>query len=376
MNFASFFLFSITQYVTGFIIKSGIFAANMSGWLKYIWLSVLFHIVWTTCLFSQDKSYGRISVMFYNVENLFDIYDDSLKDDNDFLPGGVMRWNYSRYIKKIHSLYKVIASAGEWNIPEIIAMCEIENREVVQDLLYKTSLSKYDYGIVHEDSPDRRGIDVCMIYRKDAVKLLNYRYLIPSGTGVENFHSRSVLYAKLRVYSDTLHLLVNHWPSRRGGRLAGEEMRKSIAMMVGEVCDSVAGVNNEKCKIVICGDFNSTPDDTEIQTMLYSAGSGTLLENISLNSAKRGEGSYRYKGTWEMIDQIIVSKTLLNDESGLCTSMDHFRIFKPDFLLENDLVYPGLSPFSTYKGYRYHGGYSDHLPVLADLFMKVPCQGE
>ncbi|MBI5011028.1 MAG: hypothetical protein HZB98_15545 [Bacteroidia bacterium] len=151
-------------------------------------------------------------------------------------------------------------------------------------------------------------------------------------------------------------------------------MRKSISGMVADASNSVNKSCSENGKILICGDFNSTPDDTEIETLLNSVHPASGLVNLSLQPSEKGEGSYRFKGTWEMIDQVIVSKTLLNPESGIYIPAEGFRIFRPDFLLENDPVYPGLSPYSTYRGYRYHGGYSDHLPVIVDLFMKYPCQ--
>jgi predicted extracellular nuclease len=324
----------------------------------------------------QEIKSSGIRVMFYNVENLFDIYDDSVKNDDDFLQGGVMRWTNTRYYRKLNSLYKTIASAGEWNMPEIIAMCEVENRRVIQDLLSKTYLSKYNYGIIHEDSPDLRGIDVCMIYRRDLVEVINYSYLIPSGNEINDFHSRSVLFANLRIKSDTLNMIVNHWPSRRGGALAGEDLRKSIAGMVADVCKTINETSAGNGKILIVGDFNCTPDDTEIEMLINSVCSGSVLVNLSLKLCENGEGSYRYRGTWEMIDQVIVSGSLLNPGQGIYTSADRFRIFRPEFLLENDPVYPGFSPFSTYRGYKYHGGYSDHLPVIVDLFMKSPGQQE
>ena len=146
--------------------------------------------------------------------------------------------------------------------------------------------------------------------------------------------------------------------------------------MVAYTCNSFIQFCSERVKILICGDFNSTPDDTEIETLLNSVHSGSGLENLTLQLSDRGEGTYRYKGTWEMIDQVIVSKTLLNSGSGLYIPTGSFRILRPGFLLENDPVYPGLSPFSTYRGYRYHGGYSDHLPVIVDLFMSGPCRQE
>lgn len=319
-------------------------------------------------LLCQKPESEHLRLMSYNVENLFDIKNDSLTKDDDFLPDGVMRWNYSRYTKKLNSVYKTIVSAGEWSIPDIIAFCEVENRRVLQDLLFKTYLSKYEFGIVHDESPDLRGIDVCCIYNKKSVELIDYRYLIPDG--IKEFHSRSVLYARFMANTDTLHLFVNHWPSRRGGSLAAEDMRISIARMVHEVCDSVFRVTSGRAKIIICGDLNSSPGDIEIETLLRSDFSYSGLINLSEKLAAKGEGSYRYKGMWEMIDQVIVSGSLINNKSGWGTESNYFRIFKPGFLLEKDPLYPGFSPFSTYRGYKYNGGFSDHLPVLLDLITK------
>ena len=141
---------------------------------------ILIICVLTTPGFSQDTKTRSIRLMFYNVENLFDTDHDTLKDDLEFLPGGVRRWNHTRYNRKISSLYQTIAAAGEWSMPGIIVLCEVENRRVLEDLVHGTYLSKYDYGIVHEESPDPRGIDVCMIYRRDCAEVINYRYLIPA----------------------------------------------------------------------------------------------------------------------------------------------------------------------------------------------------
>jgi hypothetical protein len=320
--------------------------------------------------FSQDTDTRTIRLMFYNVENLFDTDHDSLKDDVEFLPDGVRQWSQSRYNRKISSLYKTIAAAGEWNMPGIVVMCEVENRKVLEYLVHGTYLSKYDYGIVHEESPDPRGIDVCMIYRRDCAELLNYRYLIPGNPGRGNFHTRSVLYASLLIGSDTLHLIANHWPSRRGGALAGEGMRIKIAEMVKDLCDSIGQAARGGAKIIIGGDFNCDPDDVEIRALLDHGNTGFPLINLTGDLAERGEGTYRYKGIWEMIDQVMVSEPLLNSDAGLYTGQGFVNVFRPGFLLAKDPVYPGSSPFSTYRGYRYQGGFSDHLPVLTDLFVK------
>jgi hypothetical protein len=316
---------------------------------------------------SQDAAGKPVRLMFYNVENLFDITDDSLKNDNDFLPGGLMKWNNTRYRKKINSLYKTIVSAGSPEPPDIISMCEVENRKVLKDLVYGTYLSKFDYRIVHEDSPDQRGIDVCLIYRGDALKLVNFSYWIPSSVKREEYKTRSVLYVKFACNQDTLHLILNHWPSRRGGVLAGEELRGNIAHMIAWKVDSITRCSSSGAKIIIGGDFNCTPDDQEVKVLVTNRDSKLQMINLSEKIAEKGQGTYRYMGTWEMLDQVIVSNLLLGCKTGLYTSGGMLTIFKPEFLLKKDPKYPGFSPLSTYRGYRYQGGFSDHLPVLLDL---------
>jgi hypothetical protein len=319
---------------------------------------------------SREPHFTSVRMIFYNVENFFDIYDDTLTQDDDFLPGGVMRWNYARYKRKINSIYKTIIAAGEWDPPDIVALCETENKKVLQDLLYETNLYRFDYGIIHEDSPDERGIDVSLMYRKERIKILYYKYLIPSEKDGNIFTSRSVLYAKCQIHNDTLHLFVNHWPSRRGGVLAGEHERIRISDLLKSNIDSIAKRTSSGVKIVIAGDLNCNPDDHVIKYLTTISDTGIKLRNLSDRLNKQGLGSYRYLGTWEMIDQVIISDLLYNSNAGLSADSSSFSIFKPDFLLKDDPKFPGLKPFSTYYGYSYQGGFSDHLPVLLDLKIK------
>jgi len=312
--------------------------------------------------YSQDALVPPVRLMFYNVENLFDTFNDSIADDDEFLPGGLRRWTYRRYSAKVQSVYKTIVAAGEWEPPALIALCEVENRKVLEDLVYGTGISRYDYGIIHEDSPDPRGIDVCLIYRKDKMKVIENRYLIPHCMKSGEFLTRSVLYAECLVEEDTVYLLVNHWPSRRGGVLAGEELRKTIAEMVKNTVDSISLRSGIMSKIIIMGDFNCTPDDNVAALLTGRYASGIKMVNISA-SALPGNGTYRYQGTWEMIDQVIISESLIDKNA-------RFSIFQPDFLLRYDGKYPGPAPFSTFSGYRYKGGFSDHLPVLLDLSLR------
>lgn len=315
-----------------------------------------------------------VRIMFYNVENFFDTSDDSSYADEEFLPGGVMRWNISRYRKKINSIYKTIIAAGEWSPPAVVAFSEIENRKVLEDLVYGTYLSQFNYGILHEDSPDSRGIDVCLIYRKDIIDILHYGSMIPANVKKSDYHTRSVLYVSCRVKGDTLHLFINHWPSRRGGVLANEDLRIKISNMVRAAADSIDGSFRRQSKILIMGDFNCGPESEVMQSFVNHSGSKDNLSALKLinlaDNELNGPGTYRYQGTWETLDQIIVSDWLVNCRSGLYASKKNFRIFSPSFLLTNDAKYPGQSPFSTYRGYRYQGGFSDHLPVTIDLGLK------
>lgn len=331
--------------------------------------SLVLMFMFTVLAYTQVESDSfPVRLMFYNTENLFDTYDDTLKDDDEFLPEGLMRWNRTRYFKKINSVYKTIIAAGEWNPPAIVGLCEIENRKVLEDLVYGTALSNFGYGIIHEESPDPRGIDVCMIFRKDLVRVIDYRAWIPTGVRKDEFHSRSVLYVKCDVLGDTLHLIINHWPSRRGGVLAGEPLREEVAQMVRNAVDSLYRVSKGELKAIIFGDLNCSTDDPVISSLFKSPVVGErILFNLSDQHLKGVPGTYRYMGTWETLDQVIVSEGLMKSSRGLYTERRNFRIFSPDFLLRNDSKYPGMTTFSTYRGYRYLGGFSDHLPVLLDL---------
>ncbi|HUX55422.1 MAG TPA: endonuclease/exonuclease/phosphatase family protein [Bacteroidales bacterium] len=336
--------------------------------VSVIIVALLFFNLITTNGFSQDGTQS-IRLMFYNVENLFDIYDDTLTDDNEFLPGGIRKWNFTRYNKKLNSLYKTIIAAGEWNPPAVVALCEVENKKVLEDLIYGTYLSKFNYRIIHEESPDHRGIDVCMIYERDCVDIIEYKYWIPAEIKNEDFTSRSILYVKFRIGADTLQLIVNHWPSRRGGALAAEYLRRKVAEMVKIKIDSIIASTKTRERIILMGDFNCSPDDQVMRILVRNESSYSLV-NLSENLADNGLGTYRYQGIWEMIDQVIVSGDLLKLKKGLYTNVNLFTVFKPDFLLSKDPKYPGFTPFSTYRGYKYQGGYSDHLPVLLDLKVR------
>ncbi len=338
-------------------------------------MGLLITIVLSVCAFvaSSEKSTDRFSVMFYNVENLFDVTDDSLKNDNEFLPEGSYHWTYNRMKEKISRVYKVIVAAAEGHLPAIIGLCEIENRFVLEQLIYHTPLLKMEYKIVHHESPDRRGIDVALLYRPDLFKVIDDKAIPVTLPDNPAFVTRDILYVKgLANRTDTLHVFVNHWPSRYGGQAQSEPKRIAAAKTLNRAVDSIHHVN-PKSKIVITGDFNDNPFDRSIQVGLMNgsvrgSGPGAILINLSEKQCRsHTTGTLKYRGEWACFDQFIISEALINDCTGLCADEDSYSIFAPDFLSEEDQYYSGKRPFRTYLGRRYHGGFSDHYPVMLDL---------
>jgi Endonuclease/Exonuclease/phosphatase family len=322
---------------------------------------------------SQEIHAVTYRLVFYNVENLFDARDDSLTDDNEFLPSGVMHWTETRYRHKISSIYKVLTAAGEWNPPALAGFCEVENKRVLQALVFDTWLSKYNYGVVTGESNDPRGIRPGIIYRKDLMRLLFCRSIRPVPETSEEFRSRKILYTKWLVKDDTIHLFLNHWPSRRRGVMAEEKVRRSISSVLKNTIDSLYLTSGHAAKIIIAGDFNCTPDDPEIRNLcLRTKGDqkDQFLVNLSSDRAEMGEGTFKYMGKWEMIDQVLASRGILDPVKGIYTGKEFFRIFRPDFIMQKDASYPGYRPFPTYRGFRYQGGFSDHLPVILDLKIR------
>lgn len=304
--------------------------------------------------------------MFYNVENLFDTADDSLKADEEFLPGGERRWTASRYHRKLGAIARAVAATGEWELPSLIGLCELENEEVLKDLVYGTVLSAGNYGIVHRDSPDPRGIDVALLYRRDHFSVAAVESWLPESHEGEPVQTRNMLYVKVIKRSDTLHLVLCHLPSRRGGILAAEGLRKKMIELAETRIDSVMTASGGRAALIVMGDFNAPPDEPLMSEFAGQTG----LINLSTGCARKGKGSYKYQGTWEMIDQVFVSSSMIDPTSAFSVVPGSFGVIDASFLLTEDVTYPGHKPFPTYGGYRYSGGFSDHLPVAIKLIYK------
>ena len=228
---------------------------------------------------------------------------------------------------------------------------------------------------VHQDSPDHRGIDVALAYRPENLNKISEKFFRIDYADDAIPKTRDILYCKFRLnLKDTIHIFVNHWPSRSGGQLSTEKNRLYVASVLKSETDSLFSLNR-KVKIVILGDFNDQPDNKSLQNILKAGfpdnipESGQLYNLSFCNSKRTGCGTHKYQGNWSILDQVIVSGDLLH-EDGIYLLKDAYHIFAPPFLLEPDDKFLGRKPYRTYSGYKYHGGYSDHLPVYVDLLFS------
>jgi hypothetical protein len=339
--------------------------------MKIFFTSVILALI-ITLGYSQQNEVSY-KVMFYNAENLFDTYDDSLINDEEFLPEGDRFWNNHKYYSKLTNIYKVIVAVGGWEPPAIIGLCEIENRKVLNDIVNNTPLVKFEYQIIHKESPDRRGIDVGLLYRKELFQPISYEAIPINFPDNPESKTRDILYVKGIVKkTDTLNIFINHWPSRWGGQLESEDRRLFVASVLRAKVDSIFK-SNPKSNIIITGDFNDYPDNKSINEVLNASQDFNQIENIQLYNLSsylyksKNIGSHKYQGEWGVLDQFIVSGNLLSEEHKFYTTLDDIHIFKADFLLEPDEGYYGYMPKRTFIGYKYNGGFSDHLPTYLIL---------
>jgi hypothetical protein len=317
-----------------------------------------------------------IRVMFYNVENLFDVRNDSLKQDDEYAPGGMRGWSMEKLKKKLINISKVIISVGGWEPPEIVGLCEVENRFVLSKLIHDTPLKNFGYRFVHFDSPDPRGIDVALLYRPDKFKVVASHPVPIHFTRDTNLRTRDILYVKGVVSGkDTLHIFVNHWPSRFGGYTETIDKRVFVAGTLRNKIDSLFN-GYPLSKILVMGDLNDEPADVSVKDTLKAKLDSLHLKPCDLYNQIAGIPQKWYQGTikdrqmWVTIDQIIVSGTLLADIPGLFTTPHSARVFNAPALLQRDEAWLGYKPFRTYYGAAYIGGFSDHLPVYTDLFFN------
>lgn len=336
-------------------------------------------------------------VMFWNVECLFDPFDDPLKNDDEFTAGALRHWTWSRFEKKRDGIVQTILAVADQTgeLPALVGLAEVENRMVVSQLVRKTLLEELGYGYVHRESPDERGIDVALLYRKDC-----FRPLTVDSLRISGHVTRDILYVKMRrlsrigthagdlshrtpvpaqVVNDTIgaapsvspvngssvipgsdresvHVFVVHFPSKRGGARASDGRRAAAKGVLERAVDSLLRIDPASC-ILVMGDFNEaavTVAGLAAPPFAAPLAVPSTAVAASTPAQSAAPGTIKYHGRWEQIDHFFVSPTMEGQ----------MQIFAPPFLLEDDPAYLGTKPRRTYIGPRYHGGLSDHLPII------------
>lgn len=301
---------------------------------------------------------GELRMMWYNVENLFYPDNDSLSGDDDFTPEGIRHWTYGRYNAKLTQLAKVIIASGNWEPPDLVGMCEVENARVLEELTRHPLLAPYNYGYLLVEGNDRRGMDVACLYRKKRVDLVERTAFPPvPGAGFEK--TRDVLHVCFTWgKSDTLDLFLVHLISKyRGAGVTATYRKQQVEDLIGRV-DSVSGLRPYSLKL-LCGDFNEVYEGYSMEPLRLRSKGELPIRRIAIET-EGGGGSYKYHGSWSLIDQIF-----------MCGPLERYRIRGSVLWLKHlvmkDETYGGWKPERTYEGYHYQGGCSDHLPLVLDI---------
>jgi len=341
--------------------------------------STYFLVLSLTFLSARSQQTYRVrTIAFYNVENLFDVKNDSLTFDDEHTPEGSYHWNQARYEVKIEHLSKVLSEIGKETTktsPDIIGLCEVENKSVLEDLVNHPHLRSKDYGIVHFNSPDRRGIDVALLFKKNSflpTSFKSHRLLLFDEMGKRNY-TRDQLVVGGVMDGEEFHFIVNHWPSRRGGTSKSYPNRIKAALLNKRIIDSIQELN-PYAKIISMGDLNDDPRDDSLKKILHTKGKISQLDSVSLYNPmeklyKKGMGSLAYRDNWNLFDQIFMSPNLAQKNNQNFTFWKA-GIYAPAYLKTQQGKYKGY-PLRTYSGGNYTGGYSDHFPVYLYLIKEM-----
>ena len=323
-------------------------------------------------------------VGFYNLENLYDTIDDPHKNDEEFLPQGKNAWNTEKYITKLHNMAYSISTIGtdkndKFNSPEglwVLGVSEIENRHVLEDLVKQPEIANRNYKIVHYDSPDRRGVDVALLYNPSHFRVTNHKSYRLNVPGQPNFISRDQLVVTGILDDEEFSFIVMHWPSRYGGEKRSLPGRMAAASLCRHIADSILA-KNPKAKIVMMGDYNDYPTNKSIMEGLRAKGRVEDMQsddffNPMWKMHKNGEGTNYYRDVKGVLDQCIITKALLKDEKDPFAT---YQMYKPvvhskEFLKQHDGRYNGY-PWRSFAGGVWLAGYSDHFPVYLILLKKI-----
>ena len=328
---------------------------------------------------NKAKKYRIHTLAFYNVENLFDTLNNPLTFDDDRTPKGKDRWTQKIYRNKIANTARVISEIGV-NIakrpPSVVGLAEVENKLVMSDLVNNIELSEYNYGIVHYESPDRRGIDVALMYQTrffTPIHTESYPLYIFDDQSKKRIYTRDQLVVTGLLEDEKIHIIVNHWPSRRGGQAKSNPKRIAAAKLNKRIIDSLQHLN-PNAKIITMGDFNDDPTNDSLKKILKTKADknkvkGKNLFNPMEEMVRRGIGSLAYRDNWNLFDQIILSAPFLNKDF---LSWQYYKtgVYNPTYLQNPRGRYKGY-PFRSFANGHYTGGYSDHFPVYVFLIKEA-----
>ncbi|MBP5397069.1 MAG: endonuclease/exonuclease/phosphatase family protein [Bacteroidales bacterium] len=334
-------------------------------WPQWAILSIL-HALLTLPAFASPRD--SLLLVFWNVENLFDC--DGNNGGKEWTPEGNKHWTPGRLRDKCNAIGKTLLWIGEKEgmLPDLVALAEVENDDVLKRLIYSDVLRKCGYAFVHFDSPDPRGIDVALLYRKERFPALQAE-TIP----IPGFRTRDILRCLIPLPIDTLTLLINHHPSKLGGEARSHARREAVMRVLRKACLFPAdGTLSPRLLTIATGDFNDTPDGAAFHLL------DSVLVCLSRPLHQRGEGSLKYNGKWELIDHFWVSPDLAPSYEPARDSLRYCcatAIVRAPFLLTPDTAHAGDKPCRTYLGPRYIGGVSDHLPILLKILYTCPQSG-
>lgn len=346
-------------------------------------------LIATSCAPAQKKEAKSdlkdLTIVFYNVENLFDTIDAPDKWDEEFTPDSPKEWNTEKYLKKLSNLADVFDSIGEKELPAIIGLEEVENRHVLEDLVKQEALVQANYQIIHYESPDFRGIDNALLYNPEVFEVLHQEAIpvsMPEDIAYINDHeitSRDILYVKGKVFGTTIiHVFVNHWTSMYNGEQETIPHRDYCALVLKTKIDEILK-SDPKANIIAGGDFNEDVFAPAVNKVIKA---DTLFQDINNEKmynlthylyTQKGKGSYNFRGEWGILDHILVSGNLLDLENDIFTNKDAIDTFDSDLVLNyyNNKFGKGSRPNRTYAGPKYFAGYSDHLAIYLHLQVKT-----
>ena len=328
---------------------------------------------------AQDKKFKIHTLAFYNLENLFDTINDPIKFD-DYSPIMELKTNRGEaYRRKITNMARVIAEIGKdvtHNTPAILGVCEVENKDVLEDIVNDSTLLEKNYGIVHYDSPDSRGIDVALLYQKSLFMPISssaHELKIYDTQTQKQITTRDQLLVSGKLEGDLIHIIVNHWPSRRGGEARSRPKRVAAAQLNKRILDSLQA-QDPYAKVIIMGDLNDDPTNPSVKNVLKAKRKRKKVDFKGLYNPfekfyRDGLGTTAYRDNWSLFDQIIVSKTLLEKDY---TSFRYYQagIFNKNYLITPKGKYKGY-PFRSWNDSGFSNGFSDHFPVYIYLIKEV-----